>query len=218
LFKAVDSLTTFYRLGAGAPVRVGVVRNPSNGAVNTRTVDVTIPRGANGQAITYSFVAYGAVQAVTVTAPPLTVGAPTALATLRAGRISDGLGASPDSLAFNFRTGLIEPVANPPATKDLFINSTSGTVTLSAANTTRYYKATPAQVAAGFFTTPTVNTAATALYVNNSTSSADLGPVAAGDVYAVRVRNAEVMLLRILSVRPSTAGSAARVRFEYRSL
>ncbi|HEX8503814.1 MAG TPA: hypothetical protein VF630_00485, partial [Hymenobacter sp.] len=42
--------------------------------------------------------------------------------------------------------------------------------------------------------------------------------VAAGDVYAVRVRNAEVMLLRILSVWPSTAGSAARVRFEYRSL
>ena len=218
LFKAVDSLTTFYRLGAGAPVRVGVIRNPSNGAANTRTVDVTIPRNTNGQAITYSFVAYGAVQAVTVTAPPITVGAPTPLATLRTGRISDGLGASPDSLAFNLRTGLIEPAANPPAAKDLFINSASGSVTLSAANNTRYYKATPAQIANGFFTTPTANATATALFQNASTLSADLGPVAAGDVYAVRVRGAEVMLLRILSVRPSTAGSAARVRFEYRSL
>ncbi|SFQ71423.1 hypothetical protein [Hymenobacter arizonensis] len=218
LFKAVDSLTTFYRLGTGNPVRAGVIRNPSNGAANTRTVDVTIPRNANGQNITYSFVAYGAVQAVTVTAPSIAVGPATALATLRTGRISGGASATPDSLAFNFRTGLIEPAANPPAAKDLVVNSASGTVTLSAANNTRYYKATPAQVANGFFTTPTVNTAATTLYLNNSALTAELGPVAAGDVYAVRVRGAEVMLLRILSVRPSTAGSSARVRFEYRSL
>ncbi|MBF9220221.1 hypothetical protein [Hymenobacter ruricola] len=220
LFKAVDSLTTFYRIGTGAPVRVGVVRNPSTGAANSRTVDVTIPAAAAGQAITYSFTAYGPVQAVTVTAPPLNVTTATPLATLRTGRISAGGNVTPDSLAFNLRTGQIEPAANPPAAKDLFVNSVSPTVTLSAANTTRYTKLTPAQIDR-FYANATANTAGTLLYTNGLTAglvSADLGTVAAGDVYAVRVRNAELGLLRILSVRPGTAGSTARVRFEYKTL
>ncbi|GAB3587640.1 hypothetical protein [Hymenobacter daeguensis] len=222
LFKAVDSLTTFYRIGTGAPVRVGVIRNPSNGAANTRTVDVTIPRGAQGQQLTYSFTAYGAVQAVTVTAPPIGVVAATPLATLRTGRISGGPNATPDSLAFNLRTGLIEPAANPATTKDLFVSGLSGNVVnLSAANTTRYTKITALQLDRGFYTSATANAVATALYTNGLTAglvSADLGAVAAGDVYAVRIRGAEFALLRILSVKPSSAGSNARVRFEYKLL
>ncbi len=222
LFKAVDSLTTFYRIGNGAPVRVGVIRNPSNGAANTRTVDVTIPRGAQGQPITYSFTAYGAVQAVTVTAPTLNVVAATPLATLRTGRVSGGPNATPDSLAFNLRTGLLEPAANPPTAKDLFVSGVgSSSISLSAANTTRYTKLTAAQIDRGLYTTATANTAGTLLYTNGLTAglvSADLGTVAAGDVYAVRIRGAELALLRILSVRPSSAGSNARVRFEYKLL
>jgi len=222
LFKAVDSLTTFYRIGTQALVRVGVIRNPSNGDANPRTVNVTIPRGANGQAVIYSFVAYGAVQAVMVTAPPINVTTATPLATLRTGRISGGPNATPDSLAFNLRTGLIEPAANPPAAKDLFVSGLNGNVVnLSAANTTRYTKITAAQLDKGFYTAPTANAVGTALYSNGLTAgavSADLGPVAAGDVYAVRVRGGELMLLRILSVKPSVAGSNARVGFEYKSL
>jgi hypothetical protein len=222
LFKAVDSLTTFYRIGTGAPVRVGVIRNPSNGVANTRTVDVTIPRNTNGQPVTFSFTAYGAVQAVTVTAPPINVTNPTALATLRTGRISGGPNATPDSLAFNLRTGLIEPAANPATAKDLFVSGVSGGVYLSAANTTRYTKITPLQLDRGFYSTPTANAVGTALYANGVASaasvSADLGPVAAGDVYAVRIRAAEFALLRILSVKQSVAGSNARVRFEYKTL
>jgi len=218
LFKAVDSLTTFYRIGNGAPVRAGVVRNPSNGAANTRTVDVTIPRGAQGQPITYSFTAYGAVQAVTVTAPTINVTSPTPLATLRTGRIAGGPNVTLDSLAFNLRTGTIEPAANPVTAKDLFLSGTGSTVTLSAANNTRFYRATPAQVAAGFYTSPNANNAATTYYLNTAAALADVGAVAANDVFAVKVRGAEVMLLRILSVKPGTGGAAARVRFEYRSL
>lgn len=222
LFKAVDSLTTFYRIGTGAPVRVGVIRNPSNGAANTRTIDVTIPRNTTGQPVTYFFTAYGAVQAVTVTAPPHNVVAATPLATLRPGRISGGPNATPDSLAFNFRTSLIEPAANPPTAKDLFVSGLGGNaVTLSAANTTRYTKITAAQLDKGFYTSATANAVGTALYTNGLTAglvSADLGPVAANDVYAVRVRGAELVLLRILSVKPSSAGSNARVKFEYKAL
>ena len=221
LFKAVDSLTTFYAIGSQPRVRTGVIRNPSNGAANPRTVDVTIPRGANGQSVTFSFVAYAAVQTVTLTTPPIAVTTPIALATLRTGRVSGGPSVTPDSLAFNLRTGLIEPAANSLTAKDLFVSSTIGSVTLSAANNTTYTKITAAQLDRNFYTAANANAVGTTLYLNNATAgavSANLGPVAAGDVYGARVRGAELMLLRILSVRPSVAGSSARVRFEYKSL
>ena len=51
-----------------------------------------------------------------------------------------------------------------------------------------------------------------------ATGGRTTGGAAAGDVFAARVRGAEFVLLRILSVRPSVAGSNARVRFEYKSL
>ena len=222
LFKAVDSLTTFYRIGTGAPVRAAVIRNPSNGAANPRTVDVTVPRNTNGQPVTFSFTAYGAVQAVTVTAPAINVTNPMVLATLLTGRISGGPNATPDSLAFNLRAGLLEPAANPPAAKDLFVSGVSGGVFLSAANTTRYTRITPLQLDRGFYTSATANAVGTALYANGLAAAAsvstDLGPVAAGDVFAVRIRGAEFALLRILSVKQSSAGSNARVRFEYKTL
>ena len=120
------------------------------------------------------------------------------------------------------RTGLIEPAANLSATKDLFVSSVSGGVFLSAANTTCYTKITLLQLDRGFYSVPTANATGTALYANGVASaasmSADLGPVAAGDVYAVRIRAAEFAVLRILSVKPSVAGSNARVRFEYKTL
>ena len=103
------------------------------------------------------------------------------------------------------------------AAKDLFLSGTGSTVTLSAANTTRFYRLSAAQLAAGFYSSPTVNAPATVLYLNPTLALADVGAIAPNDVFAVKVRGAEVMLLRILSVRPGTAGASARVRFEYRS-
>ena len=219
LYKGIDSLTTFYRIGTQPRVRAAqTIRSPTTGAANARTVDVTVPRNSNGQPITFIFEAYAAVQTLTITAPAINVVNPTPLATLRAGRIAGGPGVMLDSLAFNLRTGTLEPAANPAVAKDLFLSGTSNTVTLSAANNTRFYRATPVQVAAGFYTTPTANAAGTTFFLNTATTVADVGPVAANDVFAVKVRGAEIMLLRILSVKAGTAGNAARVRFEYRSL
>ena len=216
LFKGIDSLTTFYRIGTQPRVRVSVLRSPTSGAANPRTVDVTVPPKTNGQPVTFIFEAYAAVQTLTLTAPAIAVTSPTPLATLRTGRLAGGPGVTLDSLAFNLRTGLLEPAANPATAKDLFLSGTGSSVTISAANTTRFLRLTAAQLAAGFYTSPNVNTVATALYLNPTT--ADPGAIAANDVFAVRVRGAEVLLLRILSVKPGSAGAAARVRFEYRSL
>ncbi|MET4107255.1 hypothetical protein [Hymenobacter sp. UYP22] len=219
LFKAVDSLTYFARVGTDAPKRLGVVRGPSAGAATTVTVNAPVPAGSNGQTLTYSFVAYAQNTTTTLTAAPINIVGPTSFATaLKTGRVVFGASAPSDSLAFNLKTALNEPAAGPVANKDLFVSGISTTsFTLAAANTTRYYKLTPAQVASGLYTTATANAIGLLLFQN--TTSADLGTVAVNDVYAVRVRGTgEMMLLRITGIKSSAAGSTGRVKFEYRTL
>ncbi|QJX45647.1 hypothetical protein HMJ29_01325 [Hymenobacter taeanensis] len=218
LFKAVDSLAYYYREGTQAPIRLGVVRNPTAGAANTRTVDIVVPAAASGKTINFVFVAYAQSTSATVTSAPIAIGGTTALATTRTGRVSFGPNSAPDSLAFNLKTGLNEPAANPVTAKDLFVSGVSGnTLVLSAANGTRYYKVPAAQVANGFYTKATANDVGTLIYQN--TTAADLGAVAVNDVYAVKVRGTgETMLIRIVGTKNSTGGSTGRVRFEYRSL
>ncbi|OON69629.1 hypothetical protein [Hymenobacter sp. CRA2] len=223
LFKNVDSLTTFYRIGTGAPVRAGVVLNPSTGAANARTVDVRVPAGARGQAVTYSFTAYAGPYFVTATAAPINVVAPAALARVRTGRITAGAGAPQDSSSYDLRLGA--NVANSAAatTKDAYayVAATStgaSTVGMRAENTTVYYRIPVATVAGGYYTTATANEVGTLLYNNATSLTANPGPVAVNDVFAVRVRGAEPMLLRVVGVRPSTSGSTGRITFEYRAL
>ncbi|RSK36236.1 hypothetical protein [Hymenobacter metallilatus] len=219
LFKNVDSLTTFVQVGTDAPRRLAVVRGPSAGAATTVTVNAPVPAGSNGKTLTYSFVAYAQNTSTSLTAAPINIVGPTSFATaLKTGRVVFGSGAPSDSLAFNLKTALNEPAAGPAANKDLFVSGISTTsFTLAAANTTRYYKLTPVQVASGLYTTATANAIGLLLFQN--TTSADLGTVAVNDVYAVRVRGTgEMMLLRITGIKSSAAGSTGRVKFEYRTL
>ncbi|UOQ78023.1 hypothetical protein MUN84_05225 [Hymenobacter sp. 5516J-16] len=220
LFKNVDSLAYGYRNAAGQSFRLGVVAAPSNGAATNRTVDVRVPVRTAGTAIQFVFVAFAQTQTTTIISAPITVAQPTAFAGLKTGRVSFGSSSSPDSLAFNLRTALNEPAANPVTAKDLLVSGISGgTVSLSAANGTRYYKVPAATLATGFYNTATANTVGNLLYQNATANLADLGTVAVNDVYAVRVRGTgEMMLLRITGVKPSTAGSTGRVKFEYRTL
>ncbi|SDX32045.1 hypothetical protein [Hymenobacter psychrophilus] len=221
LFKSVDSLTTFYRIGNGAPVRTGVIRNPSNGAANARTVDVVVPRGSEGQAVTFLFTAYSGPYFATAGAAPVNVVPPTALSRVRTGRVTAGPSAPQDSVAFDLRLGTNVPNSAPAATKDLFASGVLGTtVSLSSANTTVYYRIPVATAAAGYYTTASANAVGILLFQNSASlvgTAAVPGNVAAGDLFAVRVRGAEPMLLRITGVKPSTAGSTARVAFEYRA-
>ncbi|MBC6696521.1 hypothetical protein [Hymenobacter sp. BT190] len=221
LFKNVDSLTTFYRIGTGAPVRTGVIRNPSNGAANARTVDVMVPRGSQGQPVTFLFTSYSGPFFVTATAAPINVAAPTALSRVRTGRVTSGPSAPQDSVAYDLRLGANVPASAAATTKDLFASGVFGTtVNLSSANTTVYYRIPVATAATGYYTTASANAVGTLLFQNAASltgTTALPGAVAAGDLFAVRVRGAEPMLLRIVGVKPSTAGSTARVVFEYRA-
>ncbi|GAB2969060.1 hypothetical protein GCM10027048_44790 [Hymenobacter coalescens] len=223
LFKNVDSLTTFYRIGTGAPVRIGVVRNPSTGAANARTVDATIPAGSRGQAVTFLFTAYAGPYFVTATAAPITVAAPSALARTRTGRVTAGSGAPQDSSSYDLRLGANVLNSAAATTKDVFASIASTTtgaaaVGIKAENTTVYYRIPAALAATGYFDNATANAVGTLMYQNASSLTGNPGIVAANDVFAVRVRGAEPMLLRVRGVRTSTAGSTARVTFDYRAL
>jgi hypothetical protein len=218
LFKNVDSLTTFYRIGTGTPVRAGVVRNPSTGAANARTVDVTIPSATQGQTVTFLFTSYAGPYAVTATAAPITIAAPTVLSRVRTGRVTAGPSAPQDSASYDLRLGTNVLNSAAVTTKDLFGSGIAGaTVSLAAANTTTFYRIPVATAAAGYYNTASANAVGTLLY-QNATGLAAPGPVAAGDLFAVRVRGAEPMLLRVVGVKPSTTGSTARVLFEYRAI
>lgn len=220
LFKNVDSLVYYARVGTTGPLlRQGVIKTPTAGVENKRTLDLRVPTGAAGGGATFVFRAFAQSTATTLTTPVLAVGAPTPLKTTRQGRVSFGGGLPTDSLAFNLVTGLNEPAANAMMAKDLQVNglSSTGILTLNASNTTRYYKLSAAQLAATPYATASANAIGALLYQN--TASADLGTPAVGDVYAVRLRGTtEVMLLRILAFKASTTGGVGRVRFEYRSL
>ena len=221
IFKNVDSLVYYARVGvAGALLRQGVIRTPTAGAENKRTIDVRVPSGAAaGGGASFVFRAYAQYTAAELSTPLLAVAAPTPFTTTRQGRLSFGGGVTTDSLAFNLVTARNEPAANPTTAKDLQVSglSSTGSLTLNTSNPTRYYKLTSAQLAASPYATATANMVGTLLYQN--TASADLGTPAVGDVYAVRLRGGtEVILLRILAQRASTNGGTGRVRFEYRSL
>ena len=222
LFKNVDSLTTFYRIGTGAPVRAGVVLNPSTGAASARTVDVRVPAGAQGQSVTFSFTAYAGPYLASVTAAPISIVPPTSFTRVRTGRITAGANAPQDSASYDLRLGANVTNAAAATTKDAFayVTATStgaNALGLRAENTTLYYRLPTATVAEGYYTSATANAVGTLLYQNNSSLTANPGPVAANDVFAVRVRGAEPMLLRVLSVRPSASGATGRITFEYRA-
>lgn len=221
LFKNVDSLVYYARVGpTGSLARQGVIKTPTAGVENKRTIDVRVPSGAAaGGGATFLFAAYAHSTVTSLSTPLLAVGATTPLRTTRQGRLAFGSGITPDSLAFNLAAGSNEPAANAAATKDLQVSSlsTTGNLTLNTASATRYYKLTSAQLAASPYATASANAIGTLLYQN--TTSADLGAPAVGDVYAVRLRGTnEAMLLRVLALKASTSGSVARLRFEYRSL
>ena len=221
LFKSVDSLVYYARVGANGPLlRQGVIRTPTAGVENKRTIDVRVPSGAAaGGGASFVFIAYAQYVATPLATAVLPVIASTPFKTIRTGRLAFGGGVTTDSLAFNLVTGLNEPAANATTGKDLQVNGLSGTGTLAvtAPNTTRYYKLTSTQLAANPYATATANAIGTLIYQN--TPSADLGTPAVGDVYAVKLRGtAEVMLLRVLATRASTAGGVGRLRFECRSL
>ena len=124
LFKNVDSLVYYANLsGTSTLLRQGVIRTPTAGVENKRTIDLRVPSGAAAVGgVTFVFRALAQNTVATLATPVLAVGVGTPLRTTRTGRLAFGGGVTADSLAFNLVTGLNEPAANAATGKDLQVN------------------------------------------------------------------------------------------------
>ncbi|SHJ73366.1 hypothetical protein SAMN02745146_0010 [Hymenobacter daecheongensis DSM 21074] len=219
LFKTLDSLSYYYKIGNGPTVRIGSVRL-SSGAAATRSVDVTVPRGSVGQQVTYGFVVYSLQQSASVSSA-VTVVAPAPLPQQRVGRLAFGPNASPDSLSFNLKTGLNELNASPAANKDIYLTLNGSALVLATANATQFFRLPSTETSTQFFTSATVNSVARRYYQAQAAGqlTTSVAGLTVNDLILVKLRNtSEFLILRVLSTRASTAGSTARLRFDYRSI
>jgi hypothetical protein len=219
LFKTLDSLSYYYRIGNGSFQRIGSVRL-SSGAAATRTIDLTVPPGSAGQQVTFGFVVFSLGQAPGITSSVIVV-APAPLPQQRTGRLAFGPNANPDSLAFNLKTGLNELSANAATNKDIYLSLNGNALVLGTANATQFFRLPATETSTQFFTSATVNSVARRYYQAQVAGqlTTSVSTLAANDLILVKLRNtSEFLILRVLGVRPSTAGSTARLRFDYRSI
>ncbi|UOQ65135.1 hypothetical protein [Hymenobacter volaticus] len=219
LFKTLDSLSYFYKIGSGAERRIGSVRL-SSGAAVTRAVDVTVPRNSAGQQVTFRFVTYSLQQTASVSST-VTVVAPTALPQQRTGSLAVGPSANPDSLSFNLKTGSNEPNTNPATAKDIYLTLNGTALNLATANTTQFFRLPATEITPQAFPSATSNSVARRYYQAQVAGqlTTTVATLATNDLILVKLRGTnEFMIVRVLGIKPSTAGSTARLRFDYRSL
>ncbi|SMB97729.1 hypothetical protein SAMN00120144_1597 [Hymenobacter roseosalivarius DSM 11622] len=203
LYKDLDSLVTYVKVGAAAERRLLRQRLPvvgaQTGAATTLDVDATIPAGSAGQAVTFRFEAKVRTPARTAsaTADALTPAPPTALAAARALTLTYAGTTGGDQAALDLTTFTTVPAAGPAGTKDVAItNTASNAVRLQALNPTtgtpaptptRFVRLTTGGAAA--YTSATLNsirqTFLTAPTANQVTT---LDNVVVGDVVIARVR------------------------------
>jgi hypothetical protein len=203
LYKDLDSLITYVRVGTAAERRLLRQRLPAvgtqTGAATTLNVDATVPANSAGQAVTFRFEAKVRTPARTasVSSAVITPATPTALAAARNITLTYTGTTGGDLAALDLTTFTPVAAAGPAASKDVAITSTaSNAVRLQALNPTT---GTPAPTPTRFVR---LTTGAAAAYTNatlNSIRQAFLTAVAAnqvttldnvvvGDVVIARVR------------------------------
>lgn len=208
LYKDLDSLITYVKVGTAPERRALRQRLPATGAqTGARTavdVNVTLPAGSNGQEVTYRFEAKSrfagtpSIRAASATAAPLTLGTTTPLAAARNLTLTYTGTTGGDQAAVDLTTFTLVPAAGDLLLKDLAITSTaSNTVRLQALNGRAASGTTPAAEPTRFVkTTAAVYTAATLnsirqTYLNAATTAqiTTIDNAVVGDVYIARLRN-----------------------------
>jgi hypothetical protein len=212
LYKDLDSLVTYVRIGSAAERRAQkAVRLPAagaqSGAQSSVNVDVVIPANSSGQVVQYRFEvksryqentppAAAAVRSATTSAAPITPGTATALPAARPVTLSYTGTTGGDQAALDLTTLTTVTASSSAATKDVAITSTaSNAVRLQSLNAT----ATPAVTATRFvrvasggaalYNSGTLNSIRQA-YLNTAAASqlTTLDNVVVGDVVIARVR------------------------------
>lgn len=211
LYKDIDSLITYMRVGTGAERRVARQRVPvgtaaQTGAATTVNVDVTLPAGSSGQEVVYRFeaktrfqdkptlplpAAAPSTRSASATAAPIVPGTTTALAAARTATLTYTGATGGDQAAFDLTTFATVAQAGAPASKDVAITSTaSNAVQLRALNATRFFRYTTGGAAA--YNSATLNSIRqTYQLAGTANQVAQLDNVVVGDVVIARLRGAD---------------------------
>lgn len=199
LYKDIDSLITYVKVGTAAERRFARQRQPvagtQTGAASTINVDLTLPAGSSGQPVVFRFEAKTrflgtpAVRTASVTATALTPGTATPLAAARPFTLTYTGTTGGDLAALDLTT--FTPVAVAAAlnpSKDVAITSTAtNAVRLQALNTTRFVASTAAA-----YTAATLNSIRQSYLTAASTAQVStIDNVTVGSVYIARLRAAD---------------------------
>ncbi|MBD2770298.1 hypothetical protein IC235_20620 [Hymenobacter sp. BT664] len=196
LFNNLDSLITYVRVGGAPERRFARQRLPlagtQTGAATSVTLNLALPTGSAGQNVVFRFEAKSrylgtpSFRASSVTAAPITLGSPTALATTQA-RVLTYTGATGGDLAaLDLTTFTPVAAAGPATSKDLVISSTGGNaVQFQALSTgTRLVRATAAAYPSA--TLNSIRQAYTAAAATAQVSTLD--NIVVGDVLILKLR------------------------------
>ncbi len=206
LYKDLDSLNVYAKVGTAAERRVDRRKLTATGAATTLNVDEPLPAGSAGQPVVFRFEATVRAPArrTSATAAPVTPGAPTPFsATVRTASLAFVGSTGGDLAAYDLTTFAAVPAAAAVGPKDLTISSTSGNaVQLKALNTTRFVRSTTAVYTAATLSSvrQTYNGAAATAQV------ASLDNVVPGDVIIAKLRGLDqYVVLQVSGINRTSA-------------
>jgi hypothetical protein len=208
LYKDIDSLITYVRVGTGAERRFARQRVPvgtgaQSGAAVTVNVDAALPTGSGGQPVVFRFEAKSrfqdkptlpapagapSIRSASVTAPAIIPGTSTPLAAVRTATLSFTGTTGGDQAAYDLTTFALVPASGAPASKDVAITSiASNTVQLKSLGTTKFVRST-----AAVYSAATLNSIRQVYQTAAATAQvSQLDNVAIGDVVVARLREAD---------------------------
>ena len=219
LYKDLDSLVTYAKVGTAAERRVVRTKLTASGAELTTNVDIPLPAGSAGQPITFRFevkVRTPARAASATAAAAYTPAAATPFAAVRTGTLTYTGTTGGDLAAYDLTTFAAVPATGPATSKDLVISSTATSAvqfrTLSTG--TRLVRSTTA-----------VYTAATLSSIRqtyNATAAASqvtiLDNIVVGDVIILKLRGLDQYAVVQVSGINRTSATDVTVSFSVKAL
>ncbi|AMM50877.1 hypothetical protein TH61_06315 [Rufibacter sp. DG15C] len=215
LYKDLDSLNVYAKVGAAAETRVQRIALTKSGAALTRNVDVTVPASSAGQEVIFRFEAKSVSPklAASVSSAPVTPSAATAFTGTSTATI--GLNGDANAASFNFvaRTNAGTDVI---ANKDITVTSVAGNkVAVKAENTTAFVKSTAAA-----YTSATFSSVRQAYYAGaNAVPTAVVTSIAdllVGDVYIAKLVGTDnYVIFKVTAINRTETGATVTMDYKY---
>lgn len=207
LYKDLDSLVVYAKVGTAAERRVVRIKTAASGAELTQNVDIPLPAGSAGQPVVFRFEAKVRTPArsASATAAPYTPAAPTPFsATVRTATLTYAGATGGDLAAYDLTTFAAVPATGPATSKDLVIGSTAANAvqfrTLST--NTRLVRATTAAYTAATLTNIRQAYNATAPAAQVTT----LDNIVVGDVIIAKLRGLDQYeVLQVTAINRTSA-------------